>query len=206
MRSSRGGTQDVGVWQVASLLLTYPDEALIERLDLMEAVVADLPAPAAGPLADVLEHVRSTPLGEQQRTYVTTFDLRKKCCLYLSWWVQGDTRNRGYALVEFKATYRDAGVTPPSDELPDHLAVVLEFAARVAPAAGRDLLTGHRAALELLRKALHGGGSPYAGVLDAVCSTLPPPGPETVATARRIAAVGPPTEMVGLEPFSGAAR
>ncbi|NDL59671.1 nitrate reductase molybdenum cofactor assembly chaperone [Phytoactinopolyspora mesophila] len=187
--------------QIASLLLAYPDESLSARLDLLHKAVAALPARLKGPLTTTLDYVRATPLGDQQQSYVTTFDLRKKCCLYLSWWVHGDTRNRGHALVEFKAAFREAGVLPPSNELPDHLAVVLEFTATIDPAGGERLLTEHRPGLELLRQALHKAESPYAGVLDTVCATLPGPADDAFAAARRIAATGPPTEMVGLEPY-----
>lgn len=179
-----------GVWQVASLLLAYPDETLLSRFSLLDDAVAGLPADAAGPLAEALDYVRSTPLPEQQESYVATFDMRKKCCPYLTWWVHGDTRNRGYALVEIKATFRQAGVDPPSHELPDHVAVVLEFAALVDPSAGGELLTGHRSSLEALRSALHKSGSVYGRVLDAVVATLP--GTDVPAPASV-----PPVEMVG---------
>ncbi|HEX6197150.1 MAG TPA: nitrate reductase molybdenum cofactor assembly chaperone, partial [Jiangellaceae bacterium] len=162
----------------------------------------DLPAPARAALAPVVEHVATTPLVQQQQDYVATFDLRKKCCLYLTWWVHGDTRNRGQALVAFKTAYRDAGIRPPTTELPDHLAVVLEFAATVDPDRGEWLLAEHRPALELIRDALRKAGSPRAGVLDAVCESLPGPVQEAVTAARRLAASGPPpTELVGLEGY-----
>lgn len=206
MRKPQNTASDVGVWQASSMLLTYPDSVLIEQLSLIDDAMSSLPARAAEPLSGVVAYCRATALTELQRRYVTTFDLRKKCCLYLSWWVHGDTRNRGYALVDFKAAYRNAGAMPPDDELPDHLAVVLEFAAQVDYRSGRDLLESHLPALELLRKALHDNKSPYAGVLDAVSTTLPPAGDEATATAHKIAAAGPPTELVGLEPYGSRAR
>jgi nitrate reductase delta subunit len=86
--------------------------------------------------------------------------------------------------------------------LPDHLAVVLEFAATVDPVVGRRLLVEYRPVVELLRQSLHENGSPYAAVLDAVCTTLPE---LNVADRRRVAelaAQGPPEEEVGLEPFA----
>ncbi|MHB1491789.1 MAG: nitrate reductase molybdenum cofactor assembly chaperone, partial [Cellulomonas sp.] len=67
--------------------------------------------------------------------------------------------------------------------------------------AGTRLLLNHRAGLEVLRLALLDTGSPYAGALVAVCSTLPPlVGDERDAVAR-LAAEGPPDESVGLEPY-----
>ncbi|NEE00628.1 nitrate reductase molybdenum cofactor assembly chaperone [Phytoactinopolyspora halotolerans] len=188
--------------QVASRVLTYPDDRLLDELGLLRSAVEApgmLPDGTREPLAQVLEHIRATPLGEQQRQYVATFDLRKRCCLYLTWWAHGDTRNRGYALVGFKQAYRNAGMEPPRNELPDHLAVVLEFAAAGDPEAGEALLCEHRPGLELLRQALHKAASPYAGAVDAVCATLPHASADVAAAAQRIAAAGPPAELVGLE-------
>lgn len=196
-----GSRRTQACWQICSLLLAYPDESLLERLELIRGALADLPATAREPLTPVVEHVTTTPLAEQQRDYVATFDLRKKCCLYLTWWAHGDTRNRGQALVAFKTAYREAGMQPPATELPDHLAVLLEFAATVDTDRGGALLAEHRPALELIRDALRKAESPLAGVLDAVCATLPGPAPDDVATAQRIAASGPPTELVGLEGY-----
>src|SRR5262249_36547930 len=114
----------------------------------------------------------------------------------------GDTRNRGMALLTLKQTYSAAGLSLVDDELPDHLAVMLEYAATVAPPAGRELLIAHRAGLELLRLALHEAASPWAAVLDAVSATLPAlPGDARTAVAR-LAAQGPPEESVGLAPYA----
>jgi hypothetical protein len=43
-------------------------------------------------------------------------------------------------------------------------------------------------------------GTPYAGVLTAVCSTLPGVSPADRKAVMAMAAAGPPTESVGLEP------
>ena len=87
-------------------------------------------------------------------------------------------------------------------ELPDHLCVVLEFAATTDLSTGRKLLLEHRAGIELLRLALQDCGSPYADAVASVTSTLPAlQGDERQAVAR-LAAEGPPGEDVGLEPFA----
>jgi nitrate reductase delta subunit len=192
-------TESVLVWQTASLLLDYPDERLLARRDLLRSAARALGNPA---LTRFLDHLDETPLPELAADYVATFDHRKRCCLYLTYYAHGDTRKRGMALLRFKHAYRIAGYVLGDEELPDHLAVVLEFAATVDPKIGRRLLIEHRAGLELLRLALHDAGSPYADVLDAVSSTLPAlAGRERDAVAR-LAAEGPPAEEVGLAPFA----
>jgi nitrate reductase molybdenum cofactor assembly chaperone NarJ/NarW len=105
------------------------------------------------------------------------------------------------ALLHLKQTYAAAGLRLSDEELPDHLAVVLEYAA-AEPGGGRALLLEHRAGLELLRLALHDAGSPWAAVLDSVSATLPPPAGDQRAAVARLAAQGPPAERVGLAPFS----
>jgi len=136
--------------------------------------------------------------------YVTTFDRSRRRTLHLTYYTDGDTRRRGGTLAGLKARYRAHGLEPPEDELPDHLPLVLEFAAR-CPAPGHQLLGDHRAALELLRIALTDHRSPYADILRAVCDTLPGASPADRAAALALARGGPPTETVGLAPFSTSA-
>lgn len=187
-------------WQCASLLLDYPDATLLARRDLLRAATGTLPEPVGRPLARVIDHLGAAPPEALAAQYVATFDLRRRCCPYLTYYSYGDTRKRGMALLRLKHAYRAAGFRLDERELPDHLAVVLEFAA-AAPEPGHRLLVEHRIGVELLRLALHDAASPYAGVLDAVSATLPPvPGRDRDRIAR-LAADGPPAEEVGLVPF-----
>ncbi|MFC9975488.1 nitrate reductase molybdenum cofactor assembly chaperone [Spirillospora sp. NPDC127200] len=193
------------VWQAASLLLAYPGPDLYERRAVLREAAAGLErGPAAERLGAFLDHLDATPPAALAEHYVETFDLRRRCCLYLTYYRDGDTRRRGESLAALKRRYREAGVELDSRELPDFLPIVLEFAALHG---GADLLAEHRAGLELLRLALLDRGSPYAAPVEAVCATLPGPSPRDRAEARRMARSGPPAENVGLEPFTlGATR
>jgi nitrate reductase delta subunit len=104
------------------------------------------------------------------------------------------------AMLAFKAAYRAAGYDPADDELPDYLPLVLDFAA-LHP-QGERLLRAHRADLELLLRALRQAESPYAHVVEAVCSLLPAMRRPDLAAVRKAWADGPPAEDVGLEPFA----
>lgn len=134
--------------------------------------------------------------------YVDTFDMHKRATMYLTYWTAGDTRNRGSHMHTFVETYHAAGVPAPKDEAPDHLPVVLEFAATVDPDAGRRLLVAHRVPIQVLLDALTARGSAYAPAVAAVCATLPLPTERDVARAQRLTAGGAPAEAVGLEPFT----
>jgi nitrate reductase molybdenum cofactor assembly chaperone len=196
------GRQQTVAWQTASLLLGYPDDTLFERLPLMRKAVTTLTDDLHTALGTFLDHVESTTPLRLAAHYVETFDTRRRCCLYLTYYAYGDTRKRGMALLQFKDTYRAAGLQLTDTELPDHLAVVLEFGATANLTEGRRLLLEHRAGLELLRLALTDAASPYAGVVTAVCRTLPPLQGEDRDAVARLAAEGPPSEDVGLQPFA----
>ena len=192
-------------WQSASLLLGYPDEALLDRLGMIRAAAGRLPRPVGEPIERVVVHLEGTPLEQLQPEYVETFDTRRRTNLFLTYFAHGDTRKRGAALLRFKQAYLRSGYVLDAGgehgELPDHLCVVLEYAATVDQRLGRRLILDHRAGLELLRLSLHDAGSPWAGVLDAVTSTLPPLRGDERDAVRRLAAEGPPEEEVGLSPY-----
>ncbi|MQM24254.1 nitrate reductase molybdenum cofactor assembly chaperone [Glycomyces albidus] len=182
------------------MLLTYPDQRFYDRLPLVAAAAAELGTAAGRALASCCDHAARTPALRLGAEYVETFDLKRKRSLHLTYYTDGDTRRRGHALASIKEVYRACGWTLDAAELPDHLAVVLEFSARGDAAQGERLLVRFQPGIELLWAALGERGSPYAAVLDAVAATLPPPD-EARREAARLAAAGPPTEDVGLDPY-----
>ncbi|HEX2893923.1 MAG TPA: nitrate reductase molybdenum cofactor assembly chaperone [Marmoricola sp.] len=193
-------------WQSASLLLAYPDERLRETLPLVRAAGDELPRRLAEPLLRVVDHLERTPLEELQVDYVETFDSRRRCNLYLTYFTHGDTRKRGLALLRFKQTYLRSGFVMDAspaegEELPDHLCVVLEYAATVDQRLGWRLLLDHRASLELLRLSLREIGSAWAGAVEAVCATLPTVRADEQDLVRTLIEQGPPAEEVGLTPY-----
>ena len=77
--------QDVAAARLAaSWLLWYPDDALLARLDVIASAVRELPHRYSEPLRAFLDHLDGTPISQVQAHYVATFDMKRKCCLYLS--------------------------------------------------------------------------------------------------------------------------
>lgn len=185
----------------AAWLLWYPDARLEARMADLRAVVASLPEETGRPLGDVIDWMDSVGADQARQHYVDTFDMRRRTALYLSFWTDGDTRNRGYAILRFKQAYLASGFELGDEELPDHLAVVLEFAAVGNRLTGDALLVENRVGIGLLRAALDKVGSPYVGALDAVMATLPAMTPEIAQRMADLARSGPPVETVGLDPF-----
>lgn len=206
MRLSRKGSARVDhrriVWQAASLLLAYPDDDQDHRLDLVQNALTALDPRSRDPLQVAVDHVRGLSLIEASAQYAEVFDWKRRRTLFLTYYTAGDTRNRGMALLAFADLYRAAGVVPPSRELPDHLAVLLEFAATVDESAGYEMLSRHRTPIDMLQDGLQRVSPVYAGVIGAVSATLPPATAADLKEARRLAMQGPPVESVGLEPFA----
>jgi nitrate reductase delta subunit len=188
-------------FKLASVLLQYPTTALFDGLDHLDSAAAAITCrPARDALRRFLGWLAASAPDDVARHYVETFDLRRRCALYLTYYRYGDTRKRGMAMLTFKAAYRSAGFQPSEDELPDYLPLVLDFAA--LDASGAKLLRAHRADLELLLKALRQAESAYADVVEAVCAQLPGLRRPDLAVVARAWQEGPPAEEVGLEPFA----
>jgi nitrate reductase delta subunit len=188
-------------WALLSYLLRYPDPEVAAARAQLTAEVAALPA---GPVREALERFMADWTDDQTALaarYVETFDLRRRATLELTYYAHGDTRERGMALLRLKKLYRAAGLPMESSELPDHLTVMLAFAALAPPGHGETLLAEHRASIELLRLSLHDLRSPYAHVLDAIVAPLPALTVSERAEVARLAREGPPDEAVGLEPY-----
>lgn len=197
---------------LASLLLDYPDAAWFERLPALAPHLAALPEPVAAPMVRFVEQALEAGATEWQRRYVLTFDLKRKCSLYLTYYAAGDTRKRGIALVTFLEAYRAAGWEFDSDDLPDYLPAVLEFSARSTSPVAAGLIASHREGIEVLRAALEGLDSPWALVVRAVTLSLPPIDERTRTRFLELVNEGPPAEMVGLSflgnlpPFQASSR
>ena len=183
-----------------SWLLWYPDAELQARLDEIAVAIEALPPKTRLPLKAFVDYLWATPLSDIQAHYVATFDMKRKACPYLTYWTDGDTRNRGQAILRFKQAYLASGFDPGNRELADHLCVVLEFAAIGDQLTGDALLTEHSGPIHLLRDALANLDSAYSYLLDAVIATLPEITSELKARIAQLAAQGPPMEEVGLEP------
>lgn len=189
--------------KLVSVLLQYPTPAA-------RAAVAAVGPAELGPLrgrqgqrlAGFLEWYRGRSLGELQRAYVEAFDFARRRSLHLTYHLHGDSRQRGLALLKLRQAYAAAGLEGDGAELPDFLPLMLEFCVLAPPPAGRELLDRHRPAIELVRDSLHREGSPFAALLDVVVDGLPGLTGRQAARIKRLAAEGPPTEQVGLEPFA----
>lgn len=183
---------------IASILLDYPDPTWFSRVPLVRERAAQLPGALSSPIIEFLDAATAAGETEWQRRYVMTFDLKRKCSLYLSYYATGDTRKRGTALVTFLEAYRAAGWEFDAQELPDYLPAVLEFSAVSDSPIAAALIASHREGIEVLRAALEAMNSPWALIVRVVTLSLPPIDDRTRERFLELVSEGPPTETVGL--------
>ncbi len=190
------------IFKLLSLLLRYPDNAVLEHRREIAASVRDLPdSPAKAFMVRFLSYWENEPPRRLQERYTTTFDFNRRGSLYLTYYRHGDSRGRGQALADLKAAYEQAGYPLDTTELPDYLPLVLEFAA-ADPEEGLMMLAEHRGAIEVIRRSLHHDESPYTLLVEALGHFLPELDEATVAEMRKLIGQGPPQETVGLEPYA----
>jgi nitrate reductase molybdenum cofactor assembly chaperone NarJ/NarW len=189
--------------RLLALLLDYPDERLLAGRDEVERALELLePSPRRAALASFVTWLYATDRFALEQEYVASFDFSKRTTLHLSFYTFGDRRQRGMAMLALKQRFAAAGLPLVDGALPDYLPAVLEFAALAPGDAGDEVLARLRAGIEVVRAGLHDAGSAYALLLDALVAGLPKLGRDERAKLERLAAEGPPTELVGLEPFA----
>lgn len=193
------------VFAAASWLIDYPGDELLARLPQIRRLIdeAGLPERLRKDLSATIDHLGDSDVLTTRSEYVETFDTRRKGCLFLTYFSNGDTRRRGQALLEIKDIYRQAGLDMDDTQLPDHLTYVLEFAAGHDLSAGVRILLSNRAGIELLRLHLTEIDSPWAGTIRAVCGTLPELDGDDIHAVERLAAEGPAEETVGIDGLGG---
>ena len=154
-----------------SALLTYPDAEL--RAAIPEIVAAIRTARGIGrrtkaDLIALAEGIAGRPPLEVEAAYVDLFDRGRATSLNLFEHVHGDGHKRGPAMIQLRQRYRAAGMEPQSDELPDHLPLVLEYLSCRDLAETRAMLRETAHILRRIGDALQGRQSPYAAVMAAL--------------------------------------
>lgn len=178
------------LFKLLSALFEYPDADMVQALPELMALAKEDPSlePAereaisafAGWLAD-------TDLTEAQALYVKTFDMTPEHALHLTHHLFGDDRNRGPALIDLGEYYKSYGLEIGSNELPDYLPLVLEFASMLEPVEVRVFLDPFAKVIAQLGANLGAAESPWAPLVQLVeararlvpTSFVPAPQPAT---------------------------
>lgn len=181
-----------------AVLLDYPQDSFEDALQAVEDVQDTLPEEVAADLLAFTDWAKPRSVRKVQEHYVDTFDQQRRCALYLSYYIAGDTRLRGSAILGFRDFISSLGYELDRDELDDYLPVILELSATTGDHLVWQLLASHREGIEVMRSALSRSRSPYMHLLNALARTLPDIDEETYERFQRLVSQGPPTEMVGV--------
>ncbi len=155
-------------YRALAALLEYPSEELLAHLDEIGAALAPLGEAAQRALAPLLADLAGADLLDAQERYVDTFDRGRRTSLNLFEHVHGDSRDRGQAMVDLLAMYREAGLAPATEQLPDYLPAFLEYVSLLPEPTARERLADIAHILQAIGTALAGRGSPYRGVFDVL--------------------------------------
>jgi nitrate reductase delta subunit len=121
--------QSMPILQLLSLLLDYPKQPLVDAKAELLAIVAD--AAIASELKQSLSAFISSrtngELMDWQSEYDSLFERGRSLSLLIFEHIHGESRDRGQAMVNLLAQYREAGLDIGVKELPDYLPLYLEF-------------------------------------------------------------------------------
>jgi nitrate reductase molybdenum cofactor assembly chaperone NarJ/NarW len=162
------------IFKLISLCLSYPDEALAAGAPELTEAAAGVAEPSVRePLAAFVAHLASEPLLRQQAHYTEIFDLEPRDCLNLTYHLAGEREERGRALCDLLALYREGGFKPAGGELPDYLPLLLEFLSLAPEAAGDPRVSRCLAPVPALAERIRERRSIYAAPLAALGRMLP---------------------------------
>ena len=163
------------IYKVLSALLEYPEQELIDNLPEIRAVIdesTDIDAEESAALLKFLNFLESKSLIEVQADYVDTFDRTPEHSLHLTHHLFGEEsdRNRGPALIDLSEMFKEYGVKTVTNELPDYLPLLLEFASSLDESEATVFLADVNKVLGLLEDNLTKASSPYAALLSIIKS------------------------------------
>ena len=123
-----------------SLLLHYPDQALLDHLAEVQTVTDAESDIKRGRLDALYQHLGQGDLYLHEENYVALFDRGRGTSLYLFEHVHGESRDRGQAMVDLLTMYGESGFDLPPGELPDYLPVFLEYLSQLDADKAKALL------------------------------------------------------------------
>ncbi|ACS85569.1 nitrate reductase molybdenum cofactor assembly chaperone [Musicola paradisiaca] len=175
--------------RIIARLLEYPDADLWQqRQDMLDALeqADELPLRQSAQLMAFIGDFWQSELLDRQEQYTELFDRGRSLSLLLFEHVHGESRDRGQAMVDLLAQYREVGLALDCRELPDFLPLYLEYLTLREPPAARDGLRDIAPILTLLAARLRQRGSDYALLLELLL-TLAACEPSSAAVAAKVA-------------------
>jgi nitrate reductase delta subunit len=187
--------------KVLSALLCYPQPEIQAALGEMAEVLDQenlLPEREQRALRTFMNRLERTDLMELQERYVATFDRGRALSLHLYEHIHGQSRDRGQAMVNLLAVYRQHGFELSARELPDYIPLFLEYLAQRPAEEAMELLSEAMHVLALLGARLAERDSDYHVAFDALAALVGEPA-EIEDIRRQAATEGPDETLVNMD-------
>lgn len=118
------------IFKVISALMDYPQEGVAQNKDELKNIIASdisLSDECKTSMTAFLEEQCAMDLLDWQSDYDALFERGRNLSLLLFEHVHGESRDRGQAMVDLIAQYKEAGLALDQKELPDYIPLFLEF-------------------------------------------------------------------------------
>ncbi|HCY00709.1 MAG TPA: nitrate reductase molybdenum cofactor assembly chaperone [Bacteroidales bacterium] len=161
----------IKTYKILSLLLSYPNQELQDFLVKVENELLEeglLSADKINGIAKFCENFINTDIIDWQAEYVQLFDYSRSVSLHLFEHVQGDSRDRGQAMVDLMEFYKENDMKLTSSELPDYIPAFLEFLSTLSVAKSAELLGDTINIVDRINVALSEKDNPYSHVFQAI--------------------------------------
>jgi nitrate reductase delta subunit len=137
---------------VLARILNYPDTTFLEECSSIKTFIQEFTKSEEIrlELTNMLEPLFNLNLKELQEIYVESFDYKEKTNLYLTAHEMGDSKKRGFALIQLQNLIRESGFDYSGYELADYIPLLLELLA-VAPVDDKFDTLSRRVAYALNR-------------------------------------------------------
>lgn len=163
----------IKTYKILSLLLSYPNKELQDFLGEAENELigeALLSEEIIKGVATFCQNFAKADLTDWQAEYVQLFDYSRSVSLHLFEHVQGDSRDRGQAMVDLMEFYKENGMKLTGNELPDYIPVFLEFLSTLSITKSAGLLGDTINIVDRINVALSEKDNPYSHVFQAIIS------------------------------------
>ena len=168
-------------------ILDYPTQALRVQVRECTSLIEKFSGEEAfSKMNAFLSFVEDTPLSRLEELYTSTFDLQVVCYPYAGYHIFGESYKRGEFLANLNARYSAIGFSP-SNELPDHISVLLRYLTKLQAEDDRHVIISECLIPAVTKMETHlTGGSPYLNVLQSLLIVLKNP-ITTTLDSRRVA-------------------
>ena len=121
------GSDDHAVFALFAGMLDYPCGETLESASECARILSESVPEAARLVKSFADFLATSPQGRIEEVYVSMFDMNVTHAPYLGYHLFGETYKRSSFMISLRERYSDSGFRYTGVEMPDHIAVLLQF-------------------------------------------------------------------------------